>query len=411
MSAAPRPVVIYVATEDWYFWMHRLALGKGALAKGWRVIVATRVQAHGELLERAGFEVVALPWRRRGGTLAGEVRTLFDLWRLFRRERPAVVHSLALKPIIYAGLVARLAGVPVRVGTVAGLGYVFTAESPKARLLRWPVTLALRLGLGGRGGRVILENPDDGRVLQARGALRPEQVALVSACGVDVEHFSPRPRPEPAEVAVGMACRLVRGKGVGDAVEAVRLLRDRGVRLRFRLAGGLDPGSPDSHAEAEIRAWEAEGLIERLGHVDDMAAFWRSVDVALYPSRYGEGVPRTLLEAASCGLPAVTTDMPGCREAVRDGETGYLVPPGDPAAVARRLGDLVADPALRRRMGEAARARTVREFADPVVVARMLAVYEAGAPSSNLLPQGEEAFDQTSRSAPPPLAGGGREEG
>jgi glycosyltransferase involved in cell wall biosynthesis len=379
MPADSRKTLIYVVTEDWYFWMHRLALGRAALAAGYRVIVAARLQAHGERLEAAGFTVVALPWRRRGGTLAGELRTLVRLWRLFRRERPAIVHSIALKPIIYAGPVARLARVPTRIATVAGLGYVFTSNRLKALLLRWPVVLALRLGLGGGRSAVLLENPDDGRQLARRGALRPAQIALVACCGVDTGVFVPAGTEPSAPVTVGMACRLVRGKGVDVAVDAIRRLRAAAVPIRFRLAGGLDPDSADSHSAAELQGWIAEGVVEWLGHIDDVAGFWRSVHLALYPSSYGEGVPRTLLEAAATGLPVVTTDMPGCREAVVDGVTGYLVPPNDPAAVAARLRLLVEDPARRGAFGRAARARAEAEFADPVVVGRMLDAYRRAA--------------------------------
>ncbi|HLY55386.1 MAG TPA: glycosyltransferase family 4 protein [Stellaceae bacterium] len=370
----PAKTLVYVATEDWYFWLHRLALGRGALAAGYRVIVATRVQEHGARLEAEGFEVLPLPWRRRGGTIGGEVRTLLALWRLFRRERPAIAHALALKPIIYAGLAARLAGVPRRVATVAGLGYVFTSETLKARLLRWPVTLALRVGMGGRGGAVILENPDDGKVLAARGAIQAKQVALVSSCGVDTDRFVAASEPA-GPVIVGMACRLVRGKGVGVAVEAMRRLKAAGAPVRFRLAGTVDPGSPDTHTEAEVRGWVDEGVVEWLGHVDDMVGFWQSIHIALYPSQYGEGVPRTLLEAAACGRPIVTTDMPGCREAVVDGVTGYLVPPGNADAVAGRVRQLAEDRALRQRFGQGARTLAEAEFADRVVVARMVDVY------------------------------------
>ena len=373
----PTPkTLVYVATEDWYFWLHRLALGRGAITAGYRVIVATRVQEHRERLEAEGFTVAPLPWRRRGATILDEAWTLLALWRLFRRERPAIVHSLALKPIIYAGLAARLAGAPRRIATVAGLGYVFTSETAKARLLRWPVTLALRLGMGGHGGAVILENPDDGKVLAARGALRPGQVVLVSSCGVDTDRFIPAPEPA-GPVTVGMACRLVRGKGVAVAVEVVRRLGAAGVPVRFRLAGTIDPGSPDSHTEEEIQGWVAEGLVERLGYVEDMTGFWQSVHIALYPSQYGEGVPRTLLEAAACARPIVTTDLPGCREAVADGATGLLVRPSDPGAAAEAVHRLAEDGELRRRFGAAARRRAEAEFADRVVVARMIDVYES----------------------------------
>lgn len=367
--------LIYVATEDWYFWLHRLAVGRAALAAGWRVIVACRVQAHGERLAAEGFIVLPLPWRRGGGTLKGELGTLVMLWRLFRRERPDLVHLYALKAILYGGLAARLAGVRRRIGTIAGLGYVFTASRLKARLLRLPVLLALRIALGGRGSLVTLENPDDGRLLAGRGVIDPGQIALIASCGVDVGVFHPAPEPEGVPI-VAMACRLVRDKGVGLAVEAVRRLRRQGVAVRFRLAGAVDPDNPDSHTVDEVAAWVAEGLVEPAGYITDVARFWREAHIAVYPSRYGEGLPKTLLEAAASGRPAVTTDAPGCREAVADGVTGFLVPLDDADATADRLRRLVEDPALRRRMGEAARARVVERFSDEVVVKGFLGVYD-----------------------------------
>ncbi|HWK46424.1 MAG TPA: glycosyltransferase family 4 protein [Stellaceae bacterium] len=369
-----RKKLIYVVTEDWYFWLHRLAIGQAALAAGYDVTVCARIQAHGEILRGLGFTVVELPWKRRGGTLANELRSLLILWRLFRRERPDIVHSIALKAIIYGGLVARLAGVRARLATVAGLGYVFTARRLKADLLRRPVTWALALAMRGRNSLVTLENPDDGKQLAARGAIRAEQIALICCCGVDIDRFTPVPEPEGVPI-VAMACRLVRDKGPAVAVAALRRLKAAGVPLRFRLAGGLDKGSPDSHTEAELNAWVAEGLVEWVGHIDDVAAFWQASHIAVYPSRYGEGVPKTLLEAAACARPVVTTDMPGCREAVTEGVTGYLVPVDDDAAVADRLRRLAEDPELRRRMGVAARERAVAEFADARVQAGMLGVY------------------------------------
>jgi len=374
MTPERQKTLIYVVTEDWYFWLHRLAIGQAALAAGYRVIVCARVQAHGEILANLGFTVVALPWRRGGGKLKNELKSLWMLWRLFRRERPAIVHSIALKAIIYGGLMARLAGVKARVSTVAGLGYVFTSQRLKARVLRRPVLWALALGMRGTGALVTLENPDDGERLTAGGAIRAGQVALICCCGVDTDRFAPVPEPDGVPI-VAMACRLVRDKGPAVAVAAMRRLRAEGVPIRFLLAGGTDKGSADSHTEEEVRSWVAEGLVEWVGHIADVASFWQASHMAVYPSRYGEGVPKTLLEAASCARPVVTTDMPGCREALVDGVTGFLVPVDDDAAVADRLKRLAGDPALRRRMGEAARAKALAEFADARVQAGMLRVY------------------------------------
>ncbi|GGF48344.1 glycosyl transferase family 1 [Aliidongia dinghuensis] len=371
---ARQKTLIYVVTEDWYFWLHRLAIGQAALAAGYRVFVCARVQAHREILEQLGFTVVALPWRRGGGPLLNEIKTLWMLWRLFRRERPDIVHSIALKAIIYGGLMARLAGVRARVSTVAGLGYVFTSQRLKARVLRRPVLLALALGMRGPDALVTLENPDDGDRLAAGGAMRQSQVALVCSCGVDTDRFAPKPEPDGVPI-VAMACRLVRDKGPAVAVAAMRRLKAEGVPIRFLLAGGTDKGSADSHTKEEVESWVAEGLVEWVGHISDVVSFWQGCHMAVYPSRYGEGVPKTLLEAASCGRPVVTTDMPGCREALVDGETGFLVPVDDDAAVAARLKQLALDPELRRRMGQAARAKALAEFADARVQAGMLDTY------------------------------------
>ncbi|MEA2754965.1 MAG: hypothetical protein QOJ54_1254 [Aliidongia sp.] len=376
MSSSGRPkTLLFVVTEDWYFWSHRLALARAAREAGWRVIVATRVQAHGARIEAEGFRLVALPWRRGGGTAIEELRTIWQLYRLMRRERPDLVHLIALKCIVYGGIPARLAGIATRVSTVAGLGFVFTSKSRKARLLRPILRQALRLAIAGPGSLVTVQNPDDGRLL-ADGIVDPARMNLIRGSGVDTDRFSPAPEPDGVPV-VAMACRLVRDKGVAVVVEAARRLKAAGIAVQIRLAGAIDPENRDAHTLAELQGWVAEGLVEWHGPVEDVPALWRSSHIAVYPSVYGEGIPKTLLEAASCGKPIVTTDMPGCRETVEHGITGYLVPPGDAVAVAECLGRLIEDAALRRRMGEASRAKALAEFGDTRIVAETLAVYRA----------------------------------
>jgi glycosyltransferase involved in cell wall biosynthesis len=365
--------LFFVVTEDWYFWSHRLALARAARDSGWQVIVATRVQAHRARIEAEGFRLVALPWRRGGGSRIDEFKTLWQLFRLMRHLRPDLVHLIALKPIVYGGLMARLAGVRARVSTVAGLGYVFTSKTPRARLLRPVLRLALRLAMAGRGSLVTVQNPDDGQVL-GRGIVRPDRLVLIRGSGVDTARFAPGPEPDGVPV-IAMACRLVRDKGIATLVEAARQLKAAGVPFRLRLAGALDPENRDAHTRDEIDGWVAAGLVEWDGPVDDVPALWRASHIAAYPSVYGEGIPKTLLEAAACGKPIVTTDMPGCRETVTAGTSGFLVPPDDAAALADRLRRLIEDKALRRRMGEAARAKAVTEFSDERIVGETQAVY------------------------------------
>jgi glycosyltransferase involved in cell wall biosynthesis len=376
--------LLFIVTEDWYFWSHRLALARAMRAAGWQVTVAARVQAHGARIEAEGFRLVALPWRRGGGSLLAEIATIWQLYRLMRHERPDLVHLIALKCIVYGGIAARLAGIRARVSTVAGLGYVFTSKSPKARLLRPLLRLALHLAMAGRGSLVTVQNPDDRRRL-ADGIVAAERMILIRGSGVDTGRFSPAPEPDGVPV-VAMACRMVRDKGIGVVVEAARQLKAAGIAVRIRLAGATDPENRDAHTAEEILGWVAAGLVEWDGPVEDVPALWRSSHIAVYPSVYGEGIPKTLLEAAACGKPIVTTDMPGCRETVEDGVSGFLVPPGDAGAVADRLRRLIEDPSLRRRMAEAARAKALAEFADARIVAETLAVYRRATHGTSLPP-------------------------
>jgi glycosyltransferase involved in cell wall biosynthesis len=375
MPSNPRKSLLYIVTEDWYFWSHRLALARAARAAGWDVTVATRVQAHGERILAEGFRLVALPWRRGGGGLWRELRAIWILYRLLRRERPDLVHLIALKGIVYGGLAARLAGCRARVSTVAGLGYVFTSKSRRARLMRPLLSRALGWAMAGRGSLVTVQNPDDMRMLAAAGLVESARMSLIRGSGVDIGRFAPVPEPDGTPI-VGMACRMVRDKGVGCVVAAARRLRAEGVAIRFHFVGALDAENRDAHSRAEVEGWVAEGLIEWHGPVQDVAGFWHSCHIAAYPSIYGEGIPKTVLEAAACGKPVVTTDMPGCRETVTDGITGFLVPPADPDAVADKLRLLAEDAALRRRLGAAARLKVLDEFADARIVAETLAVYD-----------------------------------
>jgi glycosyltransferase involved in cell wall biosynthesis len=371
----PRGKVLYLATEDWYFCAHRLPMARAARNAGWDVIVATRVQNHGTRITDEGFRLVPMPWRRRGGGVARELWAILFFMRLVRLENPELVHSIALKPLVYGGIGARLAGARARVGTVAGLGFIFSSRRLKARILRQFMRVLLRFATGGHNSLVTLENPDDGVVLDRIGAVIPKRMVLVRGSGVDIDRFHPTAEPDGVPV-IGMACRLIRGKGVATVIEAARLLKRRGIVCRFRLAGTIDPESQESHTQAEIDSWVAEGLIEWTGWIDDVPGFWQSCHIAVYPSTYGEGVPRTSIEAMACGKPLVTTDMPGCRETVEQGVNGFLVPRDAAEAVADCLATLIADAPLRHRMGTASRCKAAAEFSDADFVARTLAIYD-----------------------------------
>jgi glycosyltransferase involved in cell wall biosynthesis len=366
------PKLLFLVTEDWYFCSHRLPVARAARAAGFAVVVATRVRAHGERIRDEGFALRPLAWRRRDGSLFGNLRALIDIVRLYRAERPDIVHHVALKPVLFGGLAVRLAfrrGLrPAVVSAVMGLGSGF-ADWRRAAL-GW----ALRLAAS--GADVIVQNPED-RAALARLGLRPARTTLIRGSGVDAGHFAALADPEAGTVTVALVGRMLRSKGVLDAVAAIRRLRAEGHDIALVLAGAADPDSADSLSRETLAGLGTEPGIEWLGHVEDVRAVWGRAAVALLPSTYGEGLPKSLLEAAACARPIVASDMPGCREIVRDGETGLLVPPRDIAALAAAIARLAGDPALRRRMGAAARARVEREFAEELVARRTLALYQA----------------------------------
>jgi len=361
--------LLFVVTEDWYFVSHRLPLAVAAREAGFDVVVATRVGEHGETIRAAGIRLIPLGLSRRRGNPFQEIVTLV---RLYRRERPDIVHHVALKAVLYGALAARVAGVPGRVNAVTGLGWLFTSAKGITRIIRPAVRLALAWLLKARGSLTIVQNPDD-RDLLIRSHLPEHRLRLIRGAGVDTAAFYPVPEPT-GTVCIMLAARMLWDKGVGEFVEAARLLTQAGVHARFILVGDPDPGNPASVPEASLHAWHEKNGVEWWGRRDNMPAVFHSAHIACLPS-YREGLPKSLLEAAACGLPIVTTDAPGCREIVRDGDNGFLVPVRDAQALAIALQGLIDNPVLRAEMGLRSRQIVLAQFSREQVITETLAVY------------------------------------
>lgn len=364
-----RPRLLFLVTEDWYFVSHRLPLAIAAREAGFDVAVATRVRQHGQAIENAGIELVPFELSRRGGNPMAEISRLTGL---YRRQRPAIVHHVALKPVLYGSLAARLARVGRVVNAVAGLGWLFTSGGLAARAVRPVVRGLLARLLDARGSRTIVQNPDD-LALLAQAGVSQDRLRLIRGAGVDTVLFAPTPTP-PQPVTAVLAARMLWDKGVGEFVEAARLLSQAGTRARFALVGAPDPANPASVPEATLRGWHGEHGLEWWGHRADMPEVFAASHIVCLPS-YREGLPKTLLEAAACGRPIVAADVPGCREIVRHGDNGLLVPARDAPALADALATLIGDPDMCRRMGEQGRALAVDGFSQERVIAETLAVY------------------------------------
>ena len=367
-NARPKKL-LFLVTEDWYFCSHRLPLAMAAKAAGFDVTVATRVRKHGALIEEAGLRLVPFEMSRRGMNPVRELPTVFRLAALYRREKPDLVHHVAMKPVLYGSLAAKLANVKHVVNAIAGLGWLYTSGDRSKKIIRALVRGLFRWAL--KGSEIIVQNPDDLNQLKAMGL---EQLHLIRGAGVDTQSFRPSDSPQ-GPPCVMLVSRMLWDKGVGEFVAAARLLKREGIVGRFVLVGGHDSGNPAAIPESQLRSWKEEGVVEWWGQQKNMANVLAQAHISCLPSSYREGIPKSLLEAAACGLPIVTTDAPGCREVVQNNVNGLLVPVKDSAALADAIKKLVLDPDLCRRMGMASREKAIKEFSQGYIIQQTLNVY------------------------------------
>ncbi|MBN4079183.1 glycosyltransferase family 4 protein [Beggiatoa alba] len=369
--------LLYFVTEDWYFCSHRLPIARAARDAGCEVVVATHVDAHGGTITREGFRLIPLQMRRRSKNPLRELAAVLEIISIYRRERPDLVHHVALKPVLYGALAARFTGVSAVVNALAGLGYVFSSSQSRARILKRFVRAAFRALLNRQNSVVLLQNPDDQRMLIESKTILPERTALIRGSGVNIQRFRPSPELDDGSVMVTLVARMLRDKGILEFVEASRFLRQQGVQFRAVLVGTPDPDNPTSISVSQLEAWQAEGLIEWWGKNNDIPSVWVQSHIAVLPSAYGEGVPMSLIEAAACGRPIITTDMPGCREIVQHEKNGLLVPIKDSKALADAICRLIENPGLRRQMGQEGRKLVEKEFSEAVVVEQTLKLYQS----------------------------------
>jgi glycosyltransferase involved in cell wall biosynthesis len=372
-----RKVVLF-ANTDWYLYNFRLSLAQKLRQDGYEVVLLSPPGEFGPKLQALGFSWHAMPMNRRSLNPLREVGVLAWLVRFLRKEKPDLVHGFTIKSAVYGSLASRFAGVPARINAVAGMGYVFTSQDLKARLLRPVVRQLMRSALNAPGSALVLQNPDDVALFKKARLVDDGAIRLIKGSGVDCSRFAARPEPgdeAQAPLRIVLAARLLWDKGIAEYVEAARALKNDGRTVKFMLAGSPDEGNPASVSRELVEGWVNERLLTWLGHVGDMPKLLSDVDVVVLPS-YREGLPKTLIEAAACALPLITTDVPGCREVVsRTGEDGLLIPVRDGAALADAIRLLDDDRKLCRKLGLAARVKALSEFDETIVINKTLRVY------------------------------------
>jgi len=366
--------IIYVVTEDWYFCSHRLFLAKAALAEGYNVSVVTQVKNHGGIIESAGIKLVPVTFSRSGRNPFSDIKTIWSLYHIYLKERPDLLHHVSLKPVLYGSIAARLAHVPVVINAMTGLGYVFTSKQFFARLTILIISPVLKILLGFKNTYSIYQNMDDQKLLAGVNELTNKKSIIIRGSGVESNLFVPVENNTYPPIVI-LASRMLVDKGVHEFVKAARILKEEHIDAQFILVGRIDNENHSAITESELQQWQHEGIIEWWGHRDNIVDILQKSSIACLPS-YREGMPKFLLEAASVGLPIVTTDVPGCREVVINNENGYLVPARNPKALADAIKKLLKDETLRKRMGERGRALVEREFDIEKIVEQTISLYQ-----------------------------------
>lgn len=367
--------VLFFANTDWYLYNFRLPLAKFLRQHGLDVVMLSPVGSYGPALQAEGFRWIGLDMNRRSLNPARELALIRRISSVYAAEKPDIVHHFTIKCVVYGSLIARWNGIRNRVNAVTGMGYVFSDDGYKARLLRPVVRNLIKAALGGEGSRLILQNKDDVAAFVAADLAPEDAIHLIRGSGVDVTRFSPLlPAGERPVMRVLLASRLLWDKGIREYIEAAKIIKAEKLPVEFLLAGSPDPGNPGSVPPAQLAKWQESGAVHYLGHIADMPQLLAKIDVAVLPS-YREGVPRSLLEAAACGVPIITTDVPGCREVVSHEVNGLLIPARDAGALARAIRSLYERPAERARMGCAGRDAVLNNFDQRIVFEKTFAVY------------------------------------
>jgi glycosyltransferase involved in cell wall biosynthesis len=369
-----RPRILLVVNVDWFFLSHRLSLAKEALRQGAEVYVITGDTGRSQAIRNEGLPYWPMPLSRSGTSPISDFRTLRYLVNTYRQLRPDLVHHISIKPVIYGSIAAQIAKVKAVVNTISGLGFAFTS-SKRAALLRPLITILYRAALQYRQSRTIFQNPDDRDEFVQRRIVPADLASVIRGSGVDYGRFNEKPEPEGGEPVVMLPSRMIWDKGILEFVNVAREMRLKGCKARFVLVGKPDRGNPGSVPEVKLTKWDSQGIVEWWGHHEDMPEVYSRASIIVLPTKYREGIPMVLLEAAACGRPLIATDSPGCREIVRPDVNGFLIPMRDHAALVQSIQILLGSRSLRRQFGLAGREIVLKEFAQELVLERNLRIY------------------------------------
>lgn len=362
-----------VVNHDWFFLSHRQAIAVAAKEAGWDVTIVSCNTGRFDDIQALGLNTVDLPINATGMNLKEEWKTFQFLRKLYKKERPDVVHHVGLKTMLWGGLAAKLVGVKGVVNAVSGLGVMFSGKNTS--LVAKGVLAVLRYSHRRKNVYEIFQNHEDEALFYQYKVSKPGNSVFIKGSGVDLNDFVYVPEPDADVIKVMFTARMVKEKGVVDLIEAAEMLRkEYEGKVQFLLCGKLSD-NPKAIKKEELEALCDGKYIQWLGHRNDVKELLRQCHIVAFPSYYREGVPKSLIEATATGRPIVTCNSIGCKDTVDDGVNGLLITPKDTHALAEKLRILIEDKELRKRMGRASREKAEKEFSLEDVVKKHLEIY------------------------------------
>ncbi|MDN5053000.1 glycosyltransferase family 4 protein [Aliarcobacter butzleri] len=363
--------ILFVVNVDWFFISHRLPLALEALKRGYEVHIACGITDKKEYLESLGLKVHPLNLSRSGTGIKGEIKAFFEIYRILKEINPNIAHFVTIKPVLYGGIASRFLSIHKKVFSISGLGFIFIKQGLKARLVRMLIKTMYKFALGGKNSHVIVQNPDDKAVVNS---IVKVYITLIRGSGVDLSQYQYIDENINI-IKVSMACRLLKDKGVFEYIDAAKILKQKLPNVEFEIYGDIDIHNPASLTNDDIKKIKEEGFVNVYGFSIDIAKVFCDSNIVVLPS-YREGLPKVLIEAAACGRAVVTTDVPGCRDAIEPNVTGLLCEVKDIESLARMIEKLIIDEKLRNRMGYEGRKLAEQEFDINKVVEKHFDIYE-----------------------------------
>lgn len=378
----PPAKLLYIINVDWYFMLHWLDRAKAAKDSGYDVHIAMQ---HTDLkycqrLKGLGFHTYKLPISRKSINILTELRTLAAINRLLKELKPEIIHSVTIKPNIYAGLCSRIRGIPI-IASITGLGTTFSSKKYElARIVKYFIQNAYRLAFAHPKTKVLFENIDDLNQIVCGGFITRDQAVLIPGAGVNTNLYSPTPPLPSPPINVLFAARLLRNKGLYQLVDVISAIRSDGIDICLTVAGIIDNDALGTIPINQLESWHKQGFITWLGQVEDMPKLINDSHIICLPTLYGEGIPRILIEGASCGRPIVATDTQGCREIISNNENGLLVCPHSKPELKNALSALATSPNVRKEMGIRGRKVVEEKYCSNIVIRKTLMLYTTMTP-------------------------------